>query len=669
VRILATSREPLGLTGETLCPVPSLPLPPAGAGADEAGANPSVRLFADRAAAVRPGFAIDANNAGPVVRICRALDGIPLAIELAAARARSLTPAQVADRLDDRFALLSTGTRGTLPRHQTLRAIVDWSWDLLDETERTVLRRLSVFSGGATPDSAEEVCSLGGPSGHVVDVVASLVDKSLVTATGQQEVRYRLLETVRAYAADRLAEAGETGQAADAHARYFLSLAEEAEPELRRHHQLTWMTRLAVEHDNCSAALHHVISAGDAASALRFVHALSWFWVMRDYDTEAGEWAAEILPLAGETPPPGLEDAYAMCKIIAVMGRSRDEIPGDAGQLKEVLNELVVPHDPKHPVLILATPMLAVLGGDLNAGRQSLEAVADHPDPWVRAAQQALSGHLAINEGEIELGAEQLARGYDMFRDQGDRWGQMISLSGLAEVAMARARPEEAVRILAQSRALVSEGLSANWSQTVLIPLGRARALAGDEAGGRADLEQGIASAERVGEFEHVAEGHLHLSDLARAKGDMATAREELGRALEVAEPRRQRPDLSAVAAMTFSRAGCFAELDGDLAEAARWHRRAIGTLTGAMIPIMPGGPIAIVVEGAAALAAARGEHARAAELLGLAHTVAGFSDPFSLEVKRVTAAAEAVLGRADFDAAYARGRAMSREDALSLTP
>src|SRR5262249_30176517 len=155
----------------------------------------AIRLFADRAAAVRPGFAIDESTVSPVVRICRALDGIPLAIELAAARLRALTPAQVADRLDDRFRLLSVGSRVALPRHQTLRAIVDWSWELLDEAERRVLRRLSVFGGGATPDAAEQICGLDGDQGDVVDVIASLVDKSLVTATGEQEVRYLLLET------------------------------------------------------------------------------------------------------------------------------------------------------------------------------------------------------------------------------------------------------------------------------------------------------------------------------------------------------------------------------------------------------------------------------------------------------------------------------------------
>jgi predicted ATPase/DNA-binding SARP family transcriptional activator len=669
VRILATSREPLGLTGETLCPVPSLPLPSPDADVDQVAANPSVRLFADRAAAVRPGFAIDANNAGPVVRICRALDGIPLAIELAAARVRALTPVQVADRLDDRFALLSVGTRGTLPRHQTLRAIVDWSWELLGDAERTVLRRLSVFSGGATPDSAEAVCSLGGPSGHVVDVVASLVDKSLVTATGEQEVRYRLLETVRAYAAERLAEAGETGRAGAAHAAFFLDLAEEAEPELRGRHQLAWMARLAAEHDNFSAALHHVIAAGDAASALRFVQALTWFWITRDYDTEAAEWAAEILPLAGGTPPPGLEEAHSICKIIATMGHSRDDMPGDVAQFKDALAELTPPEGAKHPLLTLATPMLAVLKGDHDGARRWMEEVADHPDPWVRAAQRALGGHLALNDGEIDRGAGELAQGYDMFRDLGDRWGQMICLTGLAEVAIAQGRPAEAVRMLEESRSLANEGLAANWSQTIRVPLGRARALAGDVAGARADLEQGVVDAERLGEFDDAAMGYVALAEMARTEGDLSAAREQLQLALQIINPRLQRPDMFSVATIAFSRIGCIAEQEGDLGTAADWHRRALGALTSSFMPISSGVPIAVAVEGVAALAVARGEHVRAAELLGLAHTAAGFSDPFSLEVKRVTAATGTALSEAEFDAAYARGRSMTRSDALALAP
>jgi predicted ATPase/DNA-binding SARP family transcriptional activator len=326
VRILATSREPLGVTGERLAPVPSLPLPGEDAGLTDVAASPAVLLFADRAAAVRPGFTLTGENAAAVVRICRALDGIPLAIELAAARLRTLTPDQVADRLDDRFALLSVGSRGTLPRHQTLRAIVDWSWDLLDDTERMILRRLSVFSGGATPDSAEQVCGAGPLD--VVEVVASLLDKSLVTADGDREVRYRLLETVRAYAAERLAEAREADRVAAAHARYFVDLAEQAEPKLRGHEQLRWLARLSAEHDNFTEALRYLTGAGDRLAVLRLVGALAWYWITHDYDSEAREWAVAAVALGDGPVPAEVADAYAVCKLLSLMsGLTADSGP------------------------------------------------------------------------------------------------------------------------------------------------------------------------------------------------------------------------------------------------------------------------------------------------------------------------------------------------------
>src|SRR5262245_4053146 len=244
VRILATSREPLVVTGETLCPVPSLRLPPEDVALADAAAYAAVRLFLDRASAARPDFALTADTVAAVVQICRRLDGLPLAIELAAARLRSLSVAQVVERLDDRFALLTRGTRTALARHQTLRAVVDWSWELLDEPEQMLLRRFSVFAGGATLEAAERACAGGGPArADIIDILASLVDQSLVEADGVQrdEMRYRLLDTVRAYGAERLREAGETMAVSRAHAEYFCDLAERAEPELRARNQLTWL--------------------------------------------------------------------------------------------------------------------------------------------------------------------------------------------------------------------------------------------------------------------------------------------------------------------------------------------------------------------------------------------------------------------------------------------
>ena len=669
-RILATSREPLGLTGETLSPVPSLPLPPEDATPSQAEESPAVRLFADRAAAVRPGFSIDAVSAGPVVRICRALDGIPLAIELAAARVRALTPQQVAERLDDRFALLSVGTRGTLPRHQTLRAIVDWSWDLLDDTERAILRRLSVFSGGATPDAAEQACTLGGTAGDratVVDVIASLVDKSLVTAAGDGHVRYGLLETVRAYAADRLAESGEAGLAAAAHAEYFLDLAERAEPQLRSRNQLVWLNLMSAEHDNCSAALHHVAAAGDAGAALRFVASLAWFWIVRNHDAEAAEWATEVLRLAGDTPPEGLADAYAICQIVATMATVMSDDAKNPRQALEVLGRLTLPAETRHPLLAMAAPMLSFIGGDAEGARKLLQAGPDHRDPWIRATQRSLAGHLALNEGDIDTAAAALADGYAMFGELGDRFGLVGSLVGLGQVASARGHADEAVRLLEQAREYAA-ALSGNMGGVIRLAVGEAKARAGDIDGARADLEDGVRSAELLGELDDAASGYVQLAELARRAGDLAGARDMLQRANAIVETRLQRPDMAAVAAAMSSKFGCVAEQEGDLAGAAAWQERALGLLTEGPAAIVPGNRnLAAVVDAIAALAAARGEHARAAELLGLAHTLQGFSDAWSLEVARATAAARDAIGDADFAAAYARGRRGSRADALAL--
>jgi tetratricopeptide (TPR) repeat protein len=644
---------------------------------------------------------------GPVSRICRALDGIPLAIELAAARLRALTADQVADRLDDRFRLLSVGSRGALPRHQTLRAIVDWSWDLLGEPERAVLRRLSVFSGGATPASAEYVCALGagvpgtpdaapggpagdgafpGPAGEapggrgplvtdpaaVIDVVASLVDKSLVTAAGEREVRYRLLETVRAYAADRLAEAGEAEAARAAHAAYFVTLAEQAEPLLRSRDQVTWLDRLTAEHDNCIASLRRSLDAGDVATALRLVRALGWFWIMRDYEAEAAQWAAAAADLAGDTPPAGLEDAYALCELFRVLTRLRPmERPGPE-QIMAVLERVeALSAGSTHPMLVMAGGIVSVISGNIEGTQRILAEVSAHPDPWLAAAGRLFGGYLALNEGAIDQAAEAMAAGHAAFTEIGDRWAIAVCLVGQSQVAMARDDPAATVRLLEAAREYASAvGLGRNWGEMMSIPLGKARAVSGDLTGARADLERGLDFAERLGERDDEAAGYVELSEVARRDGDLAAARGLLDRALEVIAPRAGEIQMHGVTATAYAKLGCVAEQQGDLAAAAGWHARALAVLGEASVVMFPNNPtLAGIVEGIAALAAARGELARAAELLGLAHALQGFRNLRSLETARAVTAATAALGPAAFDAAYARGRRLGRADALALTP
>jgi predicted ATPase len=300
VRIMATSREPLRSTGETTWRVPSLSVPLANAATaadlETVLQFESVQLFIDRAQAALPDFELTSANAAALREICRRLDGIPLAIELAAARVRAFAVEQIAARLDDRFGLLTTGPRTAMPRQQTLRAAVDWSYALLSEPERALLRRLSVFAGGWKFEAAEAVAAGDGLQPYaVLDLLAQLVDKSLVLAEPQRgAVRYRLLETIRQYARERLDEAGEAGCTCDRHLAYFLDLAEQAEPKLRGPEARTVMDRLEEEHDNLRLAIDWALQTGGDA-ALRLSGALAWFWWGRDHHSEGCRWLARAL--------------------------------------------------------------------------------------------------------------------------------------------------------------------------------------------------------------------------------------------------------------------------------------------------------------------------------------------------------------------------------------
>ncbi|GAB3995811.1 hypothetical protein GCM10029992_14060 [Glycomyces albus] len=265
--------EPLALPQEHADPV-------------QAAASPAVRLLRDRAEAVRRNIGSDEETLSTMARVCRALDGMPLAIELAAARLRTMSVEQLADRLDDRFKLLTGGSRTALPRHRTLRAVVDWSWDLLGEGERELLRRLSVFTGGVSLEAAERVCPEGE---YALDLLTALTEKSLLVSYGESAPRYRMLGTVREYAAQRLAEAGETESARRALLAFVTELAETADPHLRRSEQLEWLPELEAEHDNITAALRGAIADGWAEEAMRLVGAVGWYWFLSGHRAEGTE--------------------------------------------------------------------------------------------------------------------------------------------------------------------------------------------------------------------------------------------------------------------------------------------------------------------------------------------------------------------------------------------
>ncbi len=307
VRILATSREGLGVPGETVWRVPSLSLPdirnlPA---SRDLVLYEAVRLFLDRATATAPAFTVTSENAYAVAQVCHRLDGIPLAVELAAARVKVLAVEQIAARLDDRFRLLTDGSPIALPRHQTLRAAIDWSYHLLSETERVLLRRLSVFAGGWTLEAAESVCAGGGVEADtILDLLAALVDKSLaVVETQGAEARYRLLETVRQYGTDKLGEAGEAAEVRRRHRDWYLDLAERAEAKLVSSEGRAWLNRLETEHDNLRAGLEWSGTAvGGAEAQLRLAGALTYFWNYRTHWSEGRRRLEEALARSAEAP-------------------------------------------------------------------------------------------------------------------------------------------------------------------------------------------------------------------------------------------------------------------------------------------------------------------------------------------------------------------------------
>jgi predicted ATPase/DNA-binding CsgD family transcriptional regulator len=378
VRMLCTSREQLGVPGEVAWRVPSL---------DE---QTSVELFTERAALVRPGWKADAGQVEAIGRICRRLDGLPLAIELAAARTRMMHPAQIAEGLDDRFRLLTGGTRQAVPRQQTLEASVAWSFDLLNERERAVLRRLSVFVGGFTLDSAEAVCADG--SGieeySILELLSRLVDKSLIVVDDETATRYRLLETVRLYATHRLVDAAETGAARSRHLGYFLAYAERAEPALAGREGPAVLERLESERDNLRAALEWAETTGADERMLRLATALAVFWVLRGHTAEGGRWFARALA-TGEVP--------SVVRARALWGAAHVAVYGD-----------------DHAAIDLRCPQALAMGRETG-------------DPWTIARATNIHCYLGLWHDPAGARAE-LARGIELARSAGDSWAELDAM-------------------------------------------------------------------------------------------------------------------------------------------------------------------------------------------------------------------------------------------------
>ncbi|WP_432120397.1 BTAD domain-containing putative transcriptional regulator [Streptomyces sp. S1] len=687
LRVLATSREPLGVPGEVVRPVGPLPV------------GVALRLLGERGAAARPGFSVE-EDLSAAEEVCRRLDGLPLAIELAAARLRMLSVGQIAERLDDRFRLLTAGARTVLPRQQTLRAVVDWSWELLEGPERVVLRRLSVFAGGCGLAAAEAVCADDGAGPDVLDVLGALVDKSLVVAGPVEDgMRYRLLETVAEYARERLVEAGERAEVERRHLVYYRELARRTDPELRGSGQLAAIARFGTEYGNLRTALRRAVDARDEDEALVLVHCLIWYWQMRDLRTDALYWseavaalgpdpfappAAPVVPLhepCTAAPPPLSEEqrqeARRGVRLVGLISMSHTTGHWTSPEGVRRLREMTAVYEPGLPqtcrlpgaFVIFACLLIGEAGRLDELLDTTVEACRRYGYDWELANTLQLRANLLANRGD--RAAEALVdadESLELFARSGDAWGAAEAFSSRAEARERRLEFAEAAadftaaidcaeRLGAQAQVLI---LRARYAG-ILVETGR---LAEGEAILREilDGDHGLGHESRLG-------ARMILATVLGRGGRTAEAREHLRALLGEFDSET----LALFEGFTLGGLGWLDVLDGRYASAlalvAEAYERSLSPLS---LMIGPQMPAVHLIVAAWALAGLGGPWARTgAVLLGARD---GLIPPGHLppptereQLDRAVAFARSVLGDAEFGAARAEGDGLSFEEAAAL--
>ncbi|MEV4875531.1 BTAD domain-containing putative transcriptional regulator [Streptomyces cyaneofuscatus] len=671
LRVLATGQEPLGLAGEAMFLVE--PLEPADA----------VRMFMERAAAATPGFprdpdAPDEPERRAVAEICRRLDGIPLALELAATRVRALGVRELAVRLNDRFRILTFGQRGAPARQQTLRAVIDWSWELLGAPERIVLRRLAAHSDGCDLAAAEAVCAGDGVArDEVLDLVTRLVDRSLVVvAAGPTGPRYRLLESVAAYATERLHEMEDLTAVRDRHLLHYRALAEQAEPQLRGAGQRPWLARLDAEAGNLRTALDEAVrraGAGEPEEAVRLATALAWWWLLRGRLTEARRSLGVVLAVTDGPPELALlHAAFALLTGDAAAAATTADGRGPA------FSSDAIPDPVRRARALWLCAYGLFSAGDAAGSRElntrALTLFTTAGDQWGSAAALGLRATLALVSGDLTGLGRDGTRSALIFRELGDRWGELQTVSPLAALAEIKGAYEDAERRQHEGLRMARElGLEAEVSAR-LSGLGRLALLARDFGRAR-DLHE---QARRIAAEQGYKYGEIHsemgLALGARRSGDLDGAEAHL---LHI---RDGYADVSSLAGdhLLLAELGFVAELRGDAHGAAAHHLAGLEIARALAEPRA----LALSLEGLAGAAALPGHASaatRAAVLLGAAAAArrrAGAPLPPAerADVDRVTAAARGALGAAVFAEAYERGARLEPEEAVrqartALTP
>ncbi|WP_432151816.1 BTAD domain-containing putative transcriptional regulator [Streptomyces sp. bgisy029] len=678
LRILATSQEPFGALGEVVWAVPPLDVPEAAleAGFEDAARSSAVELFVARAAAASPGFALDPANARDVAVICRRLDGIPLALELAATRVRALGVRGLVTRLDDRFRLLATGYRGAPPRQQTLRAMIDWSWDLLGAPERAVLRRLAVHAEGCTLEAAEAVCAgPGAEADDVLDLLARLVDRSLVVmADSGDEPRYRLLESVAQYGLARLDEAGESDEVHRRHRWYYTELAERTALTIHGPDQRRRLRALDAETANIRRVLEDAARHGGAEEALRLVNALTWYWFLRGRLREAGRSLEAALAVAwpGGTDS-GQDPAAASLRAQARAWRAGFAVLVGEGTermayrrvAEELSRDITDRRERARAQWFFGFALFGV--GDQATSEELIEEALEGfqalGETWGTAAALSVRANQAHVRGDLDRLARDGHRSAELFTELADGWGQLQTVEPLASLAEMAGDYERAAQ-LHQEGLRMAEDLGL-WPEAAdrLTGLGSTAMLTGDHEKAR-DYHQ---RAMRLAAEHSFKPGEIHaeigLGLGARREGRFDTAEVHMLHALEWQSTMAFEPGR----ALVLAELGFIAEQRGDAESALRLH------LDGWTSARNTGDAraMALALEGLAGAHALAGRPAYAALLLGAAEAArASVGMPLPKaergDVDRIAAAVRLHLDEDAYQAAYRRGATLTPEQALA---
>ncbi|MEJ3657866.1 BTAD domain-containing putative transcriptional regulator [Actinomycetes bacterium KLBMP 9759] len=633
LRILATSQEPLGIAGEVVFAVPPLDLPGSDA-LSAVRASGAAALFVERAAAAAPGFALDERTAPAVAAICRRLDGIPLALELAATRVRALGVHALLRRLDDRFGVLASGRRDAPARHRTLQDMIDWSWRLCSPPEQVVLRRLAVHADGCGLDAAEAVCAGDGVAdSDVLGLLARLVDRSLVVMTEHGGVpRYRLLQSVAEFGLRQAAEAGELDALRLRHAHFHAGLAERADERLRGPDQREWLDRMELEAANTRGALDTAIRLGDADLALRIVAALCWFWFLRGRLAEAQRAARAALAVPGGAPDAGAQVAAWRDGFAVLAGGPVDALA--AAHSAPVGSSAAAARARWFVGYVLTTIGDMAAGAACTLAAQAVFEALD--DRWGLGATACDRTSQLMSQGYREAAERSARLGAALFDEVGDRWGQVLASFALGALATVVGDYVEAERLY--STALRRAEELELWPEVSyqLSWLGRTALLTGDfrradelhERARQLAVEQGFTTGEMY------AETGLALG--ARREGRLDDAERHLRHIL----PWHRSVGFDAGAVLIIAELGFVAEQRGDAETAMRLHEEGLALARSTGDPRA----IALAQEGLAGAHALAGDHAEALRLLDAAarnRESAGAPLPTAerFDVDRITAA------------------------------